>query len=148
MCDVEGTLRALQHPRRRHALDCIRTHQSVALADLAELVLERETGTDASDHDAERVSRVYFSLYHTHLPVLQDAALVRELHVYGSEAGIGADGDWQHKGYGKKLLAHAEELSRDAGYDKISVISGIGVRQYYKEKLGYHQDGPYVSKRL
>jgi len=77
MCDVEGTLRALQHPRRRHALDCIRTHQSVALADLAELVLERETGTDASDHDAERVSRVYFSLYHTHLPVLQDAALVR-----------------------------------------------------------------------
>ncbi|KAB1194013.1 tRNA uridine(34) 5-carboxymethylaminomethyl modification radical SAM/GNAT enzyme Elp3 [Haloferax sp. MBLA0076] len=79
---------------------------------------------------------------------LQNAALVRELHVYGSEAGIGADGDWQHKGYGRKLLAHAEELSRDAGYDKISVISGIGVRQYYKEKLGYYQDGPYVSKRL
>ncbi|KTG27208.1 radical SAM protein [Haloferax profundi] len=79
---------------------------------------------------------------------LQNAALVRELHVYGSEAGIGADGDWQHKGYGRKLLAHAEERSRDAGYDKISVISGIGVRQYYKEKLGYYQDGPYVSKRL
>ncbi|WP_411966742.1 tRNA uridine(34) 5-carboxymethylaminomethyl modification radical SAM/GNAT enzyme Elp3 [Haloferax sp. YSSS75] len=79
---------------------------------------------------------------------LQNAALVRELHVYGSEAGIGADGDWQHKGFGRKLLAHAEELSRDAGFDKISVISGIGVRQYYKEKLGYYQDGPYVSKRL
>ncbi|SEV95572.1 DUF7344 domain-containing protein [Halobacterium jilantaiense] len=77
MCDVEGTFRALQHPRRRHALDCVRTHQSIALADLAELVLERETGTNASDHDAERVSRVYFSLYHTHLPVLQDASLVR-----------------------------------------------------------------------
>ncbi|KAB1198865.1 tRNA uridine(34) 5-carboxymethylaminomethyl modification radical SAM/GNAT enzyme Elp3 [Haloferax sp. MBLA0078] len=79
---------------------------------------------------------------------LQNAALVRELHVYGSEVGIGDQGEWQHKGFGKKLLAHAEELSRDAGFDKISVISGIGVRQYYKEKLGYHQDGPYVSKRL
>ncbi|WP_353634041.1 hypothetical protein ABSL23_13040 [Halobacterium sp. NMX12-1] len=25
---------------------------------------------------------------------------------------------------------------------------GIGARQYYKQKLGYRQDGPYVSKRL
>lgn len=76
MSDVEGTFRALQHERRRHALDCVHTHQSIALADLAELVLERETGTDASDHDAERVRNVYFSLYHTHLPVLREAALV------------------------------------------------------------------------
>jgi elongator complex protein 3 len=80
---------------------------------------------------------------------LEDAAVVRELHVYGSEAGIGTtDGDWQHKGYGTRLLARAEELAREAGYRKLSVISGIGVRQYYREKLGYHQDGPYVSKRL
>ncbi|WP_224335467.1 tRNA uridine(34) 5-carboxymethylaminomethyl modification radical SAM/GNAT enzyme Elp3 [Haloprofundus halobius] len=79
---------------------------------------------------------------------LEDAALVRELHVYGSEAGIGADGEWQHKGYGKKLLREAEDIAADAGFEKISVISGIGVRQYYREKMGYHQDGPYVSKRL
>jgi hypothetical protein len=76
MSDVEGTFRALQHQRRRHALDCVRTHQSLALADLAELVLERETGTAASDHDPERVRTVYFSLYHTHLPILRDASLV------------------------------------------------------------------------
>ncbi|WP_248896395.1 tRNA uridine(34) 5-carboxymethylaminomethyl modification radical SAM/GNAT enzyme Elp3 [Haloplanus halobius] len=83
---------------------------------------------------------------------LDNAALVRELHVYGSEAGIReeteGDGDWQHKGYGRRLLERAEELAADAGYDKVSVISGIGVRQYYREKLGYYQDGPYVSKRL
>jgi|AntRauMinimDraft_4_1070384.scaffolds.fasta_scaffold00200_17 hypothetical protein len=84
MCDVEGTFRALQHQRRRHALDCVRTHQSLALADLAELVLERETGTAASDHDPERVRCVYFSLYHTHLPVLRDASLVR----YEQEADV------------------------------------------------------------
>ena len=77
MCDVDGILRALQHQRRRHALDCVRTHRSIALADLAELVLERETGTDAAEHAPERVSDVYFSLYHTHLPVLRDACLVR-----------------------------------------------------------------------
>ena len=81
-------------------------------------------------------------------PELEDAALVRELHVYGSEVGIGGDGDWQHKGYGRRLLEHAEELARDAGYRKIAVISGIGAREYYRNKLGYHQDGPYVSKRL
>ncbi|WP_251342935.1 tRNA uridine(34) 5-carboxymethylaminomethyl modification radical SAM/GNAT enzyme Elp3 [Haloplanus halophilus] len=81
---------------------------------------------------------------------LDDAALVRELHVYGSEAGIReeGEGDWQHRGYGRRLLARAEELAAEAGYDKVSVISGIGVRRYYRDKLGYHQDGPYVSKDL
>ncbi|WP_440989359.1 tRNA uridine(34) 5-carboxymethylaminomethyl modification radical SAM/GNAT enzyme Elp3 [Haloarchaeobius baliensis] len=82
---------------------------------------------------------------------LEDAALVRELHVYGNQVGVGqsgADGDQQHRGYGRRLLAEAERRAREAGYRKLSVISGIGVRQYYREKLGYHQDGPYVSKRL
>ncbi len=83
---------------------------------------------------------------------LQDAALIRELHVYGSEVGVGeaagTNGDHQHRGYGRRLLAEAEELAADAGYGKLSIISGIGARQYYREKLGYYQDGPYVSKRL
>ena len=82
---------------------------------------------------------------------LENAALVRELHVYGSEVGIrdgGDAADWQHRGYGRRLLERAEEMAADAGYDKVSVISGIGVRRYYREKLGYYQDGPYVSKRL
>ncbi|GAB6880557.1 tRNA uridine(34) 5-carboxymethylaminomethyl modification radical SAM/GNAT enzyme Elp3 [Halorubrum gandharaense] len=79
---------------------------------------------------------------------LEDAALVRELHVYGSEVALGGDGDWQHKGYGRRLIETAEELARDAGYRKVAVISGIGAREYYRNKLGYTQDGPYVSKRL
>ncbi len=79
---------------------------------------------------------------------LADAALVRELHVYGSEVALGGDGDWQHQGYGRRLLERAEELARDADYRKVAVISGIGAREYYREKLGYAQDGPYVSKRL
>jgi len=82
---------------------------------------------------------------------LQNAAIVRELHVYGSEAGIGepaGEADWQHRGYGRRLLETAEELAADAGFQKLSVISGIGVREYYREKLGYTQDGPYVSTWL
>jgi elongator complex protein 3 len=97
---------------------------------------------------------------------LADAAVVRELHVYGTEAGIGADADtnvdadgdastgvddgraWQHRGYGRRLLRRAEELARADGYGKLAVISGVGAREYYREKLGYHQDGPYVAKRL
>jgi len=81
---------------------------------------------------------------------LEDAALVRELHVYGGEVAVGEDGGdgQQHKGYGRRLLREAEERAADAGYDKIAVISGIGAREYYRQKLGYRQDGPYVSKRL
>jgi len=82
---------------------------------------------------------------------LTDAAVVRELHVYGSEVGVGQsaqEGGQQHRGYGRRLIHEAERLAVDAGYDKLAVLSGIGVRQYYRDKLGYRQDGPYVSKRL
>jgi len=82
---------------------------------------------------------------------LRDAAVVRELHVYGSEVGVGESGSadtHQHSGYGTELLAEAERLAREAGYGKLAVLSGIGVRQYYREKLGYIQNGPYVTKRL
>ena len=81
---------------------------------------------------------------------LENAAIVRELHVYGSEVAVGEAGgdDHQHKGYGRRLLAEAERLAVEAGFGKLSVISGIGAREYYREKLGYYQDGPYVSTRL
>ncbi len=74
-------------------------------------------------------------------------ALVRELHVYGSQVPISARGDVQHHGFGSRLLAEAETIARDSGYNKIAVISGVGVRQYYR-KQGYSLDGPYMSKAL
>ncbi len=85
-----------------------------------------------------------------HRPELQDAAIVRELHVYGSEVGLTGDdaADWQHQGYGQELMGWAEEIARAAGFRKLAVISGIGAREYYKQQLGYEQDGPYVSTRL
>ena len=79
---------------------------------------------------------------------LADAALVRELHVYGSEAGIGEAGEWQHRGFGRRLMARAEDRAREAGFSTLAVTAGVGVRSYYRDKLGYVQDGPYVSTRL
>jgi elongator complex protein 3 len=45
-------------------------------------------------------------------------------------------------------MGEAEYIAEQAGYPKITVISGIGVRQYYIQKMGYRHDGPYVSKKL
>ncbi|HEY3360786.1 MAG TPA: elongator complex protein 3 [Methanosarcina sp.] len=85
-----------------------------------------------------------------HRPELQDAALVRELHVYGSMVPIGKGAnqkEWQHRGYGKELLEHAEEIACENGYRKLSIISGIGAREYYR-KFGYTLDNVYMSKIL
>ncbi len=76
-------------------------------------------------------------------------AIIRELHVYGSAVAVGKeDGDsQQHKGYGKQLLFKAEEIARERGYNHMLVISGVGVREYYR-KFGYVTQGPYVGKDL
>jgi elongator complex protein 3 len=77
-------------------------------------------------------------------------ALVRELHVFGPSVPIGKteSGGWQHRGFGRKLIGEAERISNDDfGMKKVTVISGIGVREYYRG-LGYKNDGVYVSKIL
>jgi len=73
---------------------------------------------------------------------------IRELHTYGPAVGIGngpVDGEWQHRGMGRGLVRWAEELSIDRGADGISVTSGIGAREYYRE-LGYRLAGRYMFK--
>ncbi len=78
---------------------------------------------------------------------LTDCALVRELHVYGTALPIGGYGkSAQHRGFGEKLLGTAEEIAKEK-YDKIAVISGVGVRPYYR-KLGYAKDFEYMVKKL
>jgi len=45
-------------------------------------------------------------------------------------------------------MEEAERISREEhGSEKLSVISGVGTRGYYR-KLGYELDGPYMSKTL
>ncbi len=78
----------------------------------------------------------------------KNSAGIRELHVYGQAVPLGEQGDVQHKGLGKKLMAEAERIAKEEySCKKMLVISGIGAREYYY-KLGYQRDGPYVSKWL
>ncbi|MBI2426865.1 MAG: GNAT family N-acetyltransferase, partial [Candidatus Kerfeldbacteria bacterium] len=53
----------------------------------------------------------------------------------------------QHTGFGKRLIAEAERRAREAGFTKLAVISGVGVREYYR-KLGYSLENEYMVKTL
>jgi elongator complex protein 3 len=80
---------------------------------------------------------------------LEGAALIREVHTYGEHVDVAglAGTSAQHTGLGRRLIIKAEDVSRAAGYKKIAVISGIGVREYYR-KLGYELEGTYMVKKL
>ncbi len=79
--------------------------------------------------------------------ITNKSSLIRELHVYGETTNIGETGNVQHRGFGKKLMKKAEDISKELGLNKILVISGVGVKEYYR-KLGYNDDGVYLSKKL
>jgi len=83
------------------------------------------------------------------LNILHDAALIRELHVYSnlSDVGNNIETSYQHKGYGKKLVAEAEKIAYNNGYKKIAIISGTGVRNYYRN-IGYELEDTYMVKNL
>lgn len=83
------------------------------------------------------------------LPSIKGCALIRELHVYSNLSNVGdnIEGSLQHKGFGRQLVAKAEELAIANGYERIAIISGTGVREYYK-KLGYSLIDTYMIKTI
>jgi elongator complex protein 3 len=85
---------------------------------------------------------------HVPFPELYGAALVRELHTYGIHTRVGEGGTQaQHVGFGRRLVARAEEIASEHGCKKVAIISGVGVRKYY-EKLGYRLEGTYMVKEI
>ncbi|TSC53000.1 MAG: histone acethyltransferase [Parcubacteria group bacterium LiPW_39] len=83
-----------------------------------------------------------------YIPVLRHAALIRELHTYGSLVPIDKKEKQkaQHTGLGKKLMAQAERIAKEEfGLNKIAVISGVGVRRYYRN-LNYGLKDEYMVK--
>ncbi|MFA6389789.1 MAG: GNAT family N-acetyltransferase [Patescibacteria group bacterium] len=76
-----------------------------------------------------------------------NSAMIRELHVYGELTQIGKEGQVQHAGLGKKLLMEAEKIARNCGFKKMMIISGVGVRGYYKRQ-GYRLKDSYMVKQL
>ncbi len=79
--------------------------------------------------------------------ITKNSAIIRELHVYGTSTSLEQEGQVQHRGIGKKLIKKAEEIAKAQKKDKMIIISGIGVKEYYY-KLGYQKEGPYVTKSL
>ena len=80
---------------------------------------------------------------------LTDAAIVREVHVYGSVVAVGKDSSSkpQHLGLGKKLLDEATRISTQNGFKKLAVISGIGTREYYRMR-GFKDGNLYQVKDM
>lgn len=78
-------------------------------------------------------------------------AIIRELHVFGTEVPLGERRDMavQHKGLGRKLLREAENIARwEFGASRMAIISGVGVRDYFRSEFGYELDGAYMVKDL
>lgn len=80
----------------------------------------------------------------------KNTAIVRELHVYGSEEEVGRKSKTsvQHGGIGRALLKEAEKIAKKR-FNKSEIIinSGIGARKYYF-RSGYKPKGNYVAKNL
>jgi elongator complex protein 3 len=96
-------------------------------------------------YESKNRERLYSLL---RLRIANDTAMIRELHTYGQMTPVGKrDSGSQHKGLGKKLMLEAENIAKKYKLATISVISGIGVRPYYK-KLGYKLKDTYMVKQL
>lgn len=80
---------------------------------------------------------------------LQEAAIIREVHVYGQSLKVGEskNGAAQHTGLGTELLDQAERIARTRAFKRIAVIASIGTRRYYLDR-GYQRGKYYLVKDL
>ena len=85
----------------------------------------------------------------TGMPDLTNAALIREVHVYGQSLAVGEeqDGAAQHAGLGTRLLEEAERIAKENGFERMAVISAVGTRGYYLGR-GFERGDYYLVKNL
>jgi elongator complex protein 3 len=117
-----------------------------------------------SSHSRPKSSKHIFGSFECESPSnsSRPMAIIREIHTYGKLADISkrdknslpamhakaSQEGPQHIGLGKKLVLEAERVAREEfGAEKIAVISGVGVRNYYR-KLGYRLKDTYMIKSL
>jgi len=84
------------------------------------------------------------------LRVNEEKAIVRELHIFGPEVPLGTrlEQGAQHHGLGERLVREAERIAREESKaDRLSVLSGVGAREYYRS-LGYRLEGAYMVKEF
>jgi elongator complex protein 3 (tRNA carboxymethyluridine synthase) len=80
---------------------------------------------------------------------LDNAALIREVHVYGQSLAVGAEkeGAAQHAGLGTRLLEEAERIARANGFERMAVIAAVGTRGYYLGR-GFERGELYLTKKI
>jgi elongator complex protein 3 len=85
----------------------------------------------------------------TNLVDLEQAAIIREVHVYGQALALGTAqaGASQHSGLGTRLMLAADKIAREKGYRRMAVIAAVGTRQYYLER-GFERGNLYLVKTL
>lgn len=83
------------------------------------------------------------------IPDLEQAAIIREVHVYGQSLEVGSEqaGAAQHIGLGSQLLREAERITREHGFRGLAVISAVGTRNYYADR-GFELGELYMRKDL
>ncbi len=115
----------------------------------AKLKTTKYKASDGDEYFLEIVNKddILFGLLR--LRIHNKKAIIRELHIYGQALKLGEKSKTasQHKGFGKWLMNEAEKIAEKNKCKKISVISGVGVREYYK-KLGYNLEDSYMVKEF
>jgi len=81
----------------------------------------------------------------TGLVELENAALIREVHVYGQSLPVGVEksGAAQHVGLGNQLIEEALRIAHRQDFRQVAVISAIGTRQYYLQR-GFRRGELYL----
>ncbi len=155
----KGHLRELiKHRMKEHGHECrcIRCHE-VGLKGIKDYA-PQDVRMSEREYEASGGREHFISLDLPHLDALVgyvrlrtgdgDTAAIRELKVFGRMVPLKRQVDgYQHRGFGKELVARAEARAREQGCATLRVTSGVGVRSYYAS-LGYERDGVYVAKKL
>ena len=156
-----GCIRCREVRRREVREDELRLLDTVYETDLTtehflHFVVEKQSGMSQSSISGPQSPIAAF--LRLSLPKTEDAgsraflgeirgnAMIREVHVYGPALAIGQEesGAAQHVGLGGRLLAEARRISRETGFQRISVIAATGTRDYYARR-GFAQGDLYMS---
>ena len=146
--------------KRCKCIRCREAREDISDLKKAKLSIEKYPASEATEYFLQFTSKNKQKLYaflrlripnkeeENFISEIKNTAMIREVHTYGKliplkskEKGI------QHMGFGTRLTNEAEKIAKEAGFSKISVISGIGVRGFYR-RLGYKVAGTYMTKKI
>ncbi len=111
----------------------------------------REVFLSAVTPDDQLAGFLRLSLPQSPAPLaeIDGAALIRQVQVYGPALAPGeeSDGQAQHQGLGRRLIACARQIAQRSGYRRLAVIAAAGTRDYYRQQ-GFELEDLYMAMSL